>query len=77
MVMSPEEKLLIAVYSKKIFEGNLLRQDPPHCCGREIDLYNTDVLFKDIKINSQDFTLIEPLCPICGRRVEATFHTVH
>lgn len=75
--MKPEEKLLIAVYSKEVFEGNLLRQDPPHHCGRQIDLYKTKVFFEDLKISKKKFTLLEPLCPTCGKRVKAKFHIMH
>jgi ribosomal protein S27AE len=77
MRQSIDKKLLIAVYSKDVFEGNLIRQEPPQCCGKVIDLYNTDVDFKDIKVSGNEFTLLEPLCPKCGTRVRANYHTIH
>jgi len=73
----PEEKLLIAIYSREVFEGNTIRQERPRCCGKLTDLYNTDVSFKDVELNGKIYTLIEPICPICKQRVKATFHIIH
>lgn len=74
---SPEEKLLISIYSKEVFEGNFIRQEVPRCCGKEIDLYSTDVDFTDINIGEKKYTLLEPICPLCGKRVRATFHIIN
>ncbi|MBM4350059.1 MAG: hypothetical protein FJ106_09280 [Deltaproteobacteria bacterium] len=76
MRLTPEEKLLIAIYSKEVFEGNFIRQEKPRCCGNEIDLYNTPVNFKSIEVEEKEFTLIEPQCPRCGKRIKASAHIV-
>jgi hypothetical protein len=76
MKLAPEEKLLIAVYSKEVFEGNFVRQEKPRCCGKEIDLYNTDVQFKEIEVDEKRFTLLEPQCPTCGKRIKASAHII-
>lgn len=75
--MRAEEKFLIAVYSKEVFEGGRIRQDPPVCCGREIDLYKTKVFFKEVSTFGRRYTLLEPVCPGCGIRIEATACTIH
>jgi hypothetical protein len=72
-----EEKLLIMVYSKEVFEGNLIRQDRPRCCGEDINLFETKVSFKDIELGGKGYTLLEPICPVCGRRIEAAYHLIH
>jgi len=71
-----EEKLLIMVYSKEVFEGELIRQDRPRCCGKEINLFETKVSFKDIELGNKEYTLLEPVCPVCGRRVHAAYNII-
>lgn len=72
-----EEKLLIMVYSKEVFEGNLIRQDRPRCCGKGINLFETKVSFKDIELGGKGYTLLEPICPVCGHKAEATYSLIH
>jgi len=38
VILTPEEKPLIGVYSGQVFGGIFLRQGKPFCCGREINL---------------------------------------
>jgi hypothetical protein len=75
---SPEEKLVIAVLSKALFEGfaapgKILRQERPECCGEVIDLFKSRVSYRHIKVRGRRFTLLEPFCPICGRKVQASY----
>jgi hypothetical protein len=38
VILTPEKKPLIAVYSGQVFGGIFLRQGKPFYCGREINL---------------------------------------
>lgn len=69
-----EKKLLLAIHGAEIFEGNLVRQDRPYCCGKEIDLLEARLKFREIQIRERTFTMIEPYCPLCGTKVRAVFH---
>lgn len=69
-----EMKLLVAVYAQEVFGGTLVRQEKPRCCGREIDLSRAPrVHFKDVAVGERTVTLLEPVCPDCGRRAKAAF----
>lgn len=68
-----EIKLLTAVYSLEVFEGPTVRQEKPACCGREINLFATDVSFRKLAVGKNEFHLLEPRCPECGRRVSAVY----
>jgi len=72
-----EEILLTAVYAEEVFRGTVIRQERPWCCGREVDLYRTSVAFRDLQVGSRFFTLLEPICPQCGRRVRAIWAVVN
>jgi hypothetical protein len=79
---SPEEKLVIGVLSASLFEGfgapgKILRQERPRCCGTEINLYHSRVTYRVILVRGQSFTLLEPFCPICGRKVQASYNIVN
>lgn len=76
-MMTPEERLLVAIHSEKVFEGNMLRQEKPFCCGQEIDLLRTDVRFKEIAVGKKEFLLLEPICPFYERRIEASCALIH
>jgi len=72
-----EEILLTALYAEEVFRGTMIRQERPRCCGREVDLYRTSVDFRDLQLGSMSFTLLEPICPRCGRRVPAIWAVVN
>lgn len=77
-MLSPEEKLLIGVYSEEVFHGTFVRQMPPVCCGKRIDLYNVpSVRFVDVEVFGKKVTLIEPMCPVCGVWVAPRFGIVN
>jgi hypothetical protein len=69
-MITPEEKLIIAVHAVENFKGRTLRQVRPRCCGREIDVFEAKVYFWDILVGDRIYTLLEPNCPTCGRRVQ-------
>jgi len=69
--LKAEMKLLTAIYAHEVFEGQTVRQGKPHCCGKVIDLFTTNVTFRQITIGKKVFHLIEPSCPICGSRIKA------
>ncbi len=70
-----EKILLVAAFSEAVFKGELIRQDPPQCCGATIDLIAgaMNVNFREITIGEKTVNLLEPLCPVCGRRVRAVY----
>ena len=72
-----EIKFLTAIYSEEVFAGRTVRQAKPSCCGKEINLFATDVAFREISLGKKVFHLLEPTCPICGKRVEATYHLLN
>jgi len=77
VILTPEEKPLIGVYSEQVFGGIFLRQRKPFCCGREIDLYGVpSVRFLDIRIEEEKFTLIGPICPVCGKWVRPSYSII-
>lgn len=72
-----ENKLLLAIYGGDVFEGKIIHQERPFCCGREIDLLNAWLTFPKVRIGNRTFTLIEPWCPFCGKKVRAVFRTLN
>ena len=76
-MLIPEEKLLIGVFSERVFSGDFLRQERPFCCGKVIDLYRVPMVrFVDIVVEGREFTLIEPMCPVCGKWVRASYSII-
>jgi hypothetical protein len=73
MRISPEQKLIVAALSDKVFRGRMVRQEMPRCCGSMIDLYKTPVRFHDVQVGNCIFTLFEPRCPECGRWVKPVY----
>ncbi|MCX5808071.1 MAG: hypothetical protein NTX36_01650 [Proteobacteria bacterium] len=80
--MTNEEKHLITVHADQAFHGNTIRQEIPVCqCGKiydEKELYDAPgVFFKEVDVFGKTFTLIEPMCPICKRRIPAYFNILN
>lgn len=71
-----ETKFLAAVYSEEVFEGCTVRQERPACCGEIIDLFTDKITFREITVGKKFFHLLEPVCPCCGRRVDAVYHVL-
>jgi hypothetical protein len=73
-----EKILLIAAFAKIVFEGDLLRQEPPRCCGVTVDLIANamHVYFREIAVGRKTINLLEPLCPVCGRRIMAVYSII-
>jgi hypothetical protein len=72
--LKAEIKLLTAIYSDEVFAGKTIRQAKPSCCGKEINLFATNVAFREINLGKNVFHLLEPTCPACGKKVEAVYH---
>ncbi len=74
-----EKILLVAVYSDIVFKGNVVRQEPPECCDMTIDLIANAlrVKFREIVVGGKEFRLLEPLCPVCGKRITAKYSIIH
>lgn len=72
-----EKKLLLAVHGEEVFRGTIIRQWRPFCCGAVIDLVEARLTFVEVKIRNRTFTLLEPYCPLCGRKAKATFHLLN
>ncbi len=80
--MTNHEKQLIAEYSARVFHGQTIRQDAPTCaCGKVFDEKTLGdapgVYFKEIDVFGKKFTLIEPVCPVCKRKIPASFNILN
>ena len=80
--MTTKEEKLVSVYRDEAFRGQTIRQELPVCdCGKvydEKELLNAPgVFFRHVDVFGKTFTLIEPLCPICKRRITATYHVLN
>jgi len=80
--MTGKEKNLIDIHANEVFHGSMIRQETPVCeCGKsynEKTLYDAPgVFFRNVDIFGKTFTLIEPICPICKRRIQASFHILN
>lgn len=80
--MTNEEKKLMSIHMDNAFHGNMIRQENPVCqCGKiydEKELYNAPgVFFKEVDVFGKTFTLIEPICPVCKRRIPANFNILN
>lgn len=72
-----EKKLLLAMCSAEVFEGKIIEQLRPSCCGKEVDLLEARLTFRDVQIHNRVFTLIEPYCLFCGKKVHAVFNVIN
>lgn len=80
--MTEKEKKLISEYAKEVFHGSFVRQKIPSCsCGKifsEKDLYEAPgVYFRKVNVLGKTVTLIEPICPVCKKRVETTYNILN
>ena len=82
LCMTNEEKRLMGIHMDKVFHGYTIRQEIPTCqCGKiydEKELFNAPgVFFKEVDVFGKTFTLIEPICPVCKRRIPANFNILN
>lgn len=80
--MTNEERNLITKYADQVFRGQTVRQQLPVCeCGKVYDekgIYEAPgVYFKEIDVFGKKYTLIEPICPVCKRRIPANFNILN
>jgi hypothetical protein len=80
--MTGKEKILVNEYAGQAFHGHTVRQEILVCdCGKvysEKSLYDAPgVFFRDVDVFGKTFTLIEPICPICKRRIQANFNILN
>jgi hypothetical protein len=73
-----EELFLIAAFAESNFDGKgklgkTFRQERPVCCGMVIDLFQAHVTFRDVPISGKSYTVLEPYCQSCGRKVKAKY----
>ena len=79
--MTNEERKLVTEHVVQVFHGQTIRQEPPLCdCGKmygEKEIPEAPaVYFTDIEVFGKTFTLIEPVCPRCNRKISrALQHT--
>jgi hypothetical protein len=76
--MTNEEERLLNKHSDEVFHGQTIRQVAPVCsCGKSFDekgLINAPaVFFTDVEVFGKTYTLIEPVCPRCSRKISARF----
>jgi hypothetical protein len=80
--MTKEEKNLITAHADKVFHGKTIRQELPVCmCGKiyeEKELCEAPaVFFREVDVFGKTYTLIEPLCPVCKRKIQASFNILN
>ena len=80
--MTREEKKLVTAHVDQVFHGQTIRQDFPVCeCGKYYDEKNLTeapaVFFREVDVFGKTFTLIEPLCPVCKKRIYASFNILN
>ncbi|MCX7857217.1 MAG: hypothetical protein N2513_04445 [Deltaproteobacteria bacterium] len=78
ILMTEREKKMLSKHIEEVFRGSFVRQEVPSCsCGKiftEKDLYEAPgVYFRKVDVFGKTVTLIEPICPVCKKRVETTF----
>ncbi len=80
--MTKGERKLVTAYSDTVFRGSTIRQEYPTCeCGKvytEKEISEAPgVFFKEVDVFGKTFTLIEPMCPVCKRRIQAHYHILN
>ena len=76
--MTNEEKKMVTRIGDTVFHGQTIRQELPLCdCGKlysEKDIGEAPaVFFTDVEVFGKTFTLIEPVCPRCNRKISARY----
>ncbi len=76
--MTEKEKQLIDTYAEQAFHGRLFRQHFPVCdCGKVFDekeLYNAPGVFlRKVDVFGKTYTMIEPICPVCKKRIPGSY----
>ena len=80
--MTNEERKRVDTCADSVFHGQTVRQEPPVCeCGKvyfEKDIPEAPaVFFTDVEVFGKTFTLIEPVCPKCNRKISARFNVLN
>lgn len=80
--MTNEERRMVTKCADQVFHGQTIRQDPPVCkCGKMYDEKGLQdapaVFFADVEVFGRTFTLIEPVCPRCKRKIAASFNILN
>lgn len=73
---------MVLQYADQAFRGKTIRQEYPVCeCGKifnEKNLFDAPgVFFKNIDVFGKTFMLIESVCPVCKRKVPASFNILN
>ncbi|MCS7281496.1 MAG: hypothetical protein NZ583_07765 [Desulfobacterota bacterium] len=82
MIVTEKEKKILAKYMEEAFRGTFIRQEMPVCsCGKiftEKDIYDAPgVYFRKVETLGKVVTLIEPICPVCKKKVPTTFNILN
>jgi hypothetical protein len=80
--MTNKEKNLVEKHMDAVFRGQTVRQEFPACeCGKVYNLKDLcdapSVFFTDVEVFGKTFTLIEPVCPRCNRKIAAHFNILN
>ena len=80
--MTTDEQKMVLQFADQAFRGKTIRQEYPVCeCGKifnEKNLFDAPgVFFKNIDVFGKTFMLIEPVCPVCKRKVPASFNILN
>ncbi|MCX8022826.1 MAG: hypothetical protein N2745_08655 [Syntrophorhabdaceae bacterium] len=70
------------MYAEQAFHGQTIRQEIPVCeCGKvynEKDIYDAPgVFFKKVDVFGKTYTLIEPICPVCKKKIPASYYILN
>jgi len=82
ITVTEKEREMLLRHIEEVFHGSFVRQEIPSCtCGKvftEKDLLDApSVYFRKVNVFGKTFTLIEPICPVCKRRVETTYNILN
>ena len=82
IAMTVDEEKLVHKYCEEAFRGRTIRQVEPTCdCGKvftEKEIAGAPaVYFRDVEVFGRIYTLIEPVCPVCKKKIEANFYIMN
>ncbi|MEM7828289.1 MAG: hypothetical protein QW561_03010 [Candidatus Aenigmatarchaeota archaeon] len=76
--LTPEEKLLRAILKDQNMDRNYPVKQLFFCpdCRMDIDISDpaVKVQYRDTHIGGRTFTIAEPSCPVCGKKIEAEIY---
>ncbi len=80
--MTTNEKQLVTKYADQAFKGSFVRQENPTCqCGKVYSVKELcdapAVYFREVDVLGKTVTLIEPVCPFCRQKIQASYNILN